>query len=314
MHRLLAFCSLLLLLVLGGCDAEKPDPIRIGLPDWLGYQPLVWAERHYLDERDIELIEIPSNAESLRLFNNGLLDLTCVTLDDALRLTRTNSDLAIIAVMDISHGGDMLVAKKSIPSIAALKGQRIGFEKEGGGAYLLERILEQAGLSREDVTLVPVNYFAQEEYFRSGRVDALVTFEPMASRLLAAGAHRLFDSSMIPDEIIDIMIGREPMVRKELARIRKIIHAWYRASADIQKRHSLANDYLSGHLDLTHAQLASGYAGIRFIPADEARKLLLSDRFRQVIGTVGNRIAPAGRTAHDAHPRLVRKELLDLLY
>jgi NitT/TauT family transport system substrate-binding protein len=314
MRRFFAF-FLLLLLLLSGCDVKKPDPIRIGLPDWLGYQPLAWADRHYLEQGEIELVEIPSNVESLRLFNNGLLDLTCVTLDDALRLTHNNSDLVIIAVLDISHGGDMLVADKEIPSIHALKGRRIGFEKEGAGAYLLERILEKAGLSADDVTLVPVNYLAQEESYRTKKVDALITFEPMASKLLDAGAHRIFDSSMIPDEIVDIMIGREAVVRQNLARVRKIIHAWYKASADVQTRHSLANDYLSGYLDMTHTQLDAGYEGIKFIPADEARTLLMSDRFSHIIDAIHARVTKADHANHGTHhPELVRKELLELLY
>lgn len=47
-----------------------------------------------------------------------------------------------------------------------------------------------------------------EGAFGSGKVDAVVTFEPVRSRLLARGAVQIFDRRQIPGEIIHVLVMR----------------------------------------------------------------------------------------------------------
>ena len=305
----------LLLLLLGGCTQERQTPLRIGLPDWLGYQPLLWADTAYLPKGTVEFIEMPSNTESVRLFNNGMIDLACVTVDDALRLLEHNNDLRIIAVMDISHGGDAMVSKPDIGSIDDLKGRRIGFEKEGAGSYMLLRILQKAALKESEVILVPVRYYDHEQALVNDQVDALITFEPLATSLINGGATKLFDSKMIPNEIVDILITRKETIDNRPESLRKILDAWYRSADDIQKKHSVAHNYLESYLEMSNEDLQSSFENLKFLSAKEAKAFILSPEFKEIIGRVQESLVKAGQLSGKKDTTvMLEKEVLEVLY
>ena len=92
--------------------------------------------------------------------------------------------------------------------MAELTGQSINLVELSVSHYLLARALEQAGLAEKDVTVVNtsdadiVSVFAGTE-----DVQNVVTWNPLLSEVAAfPGAAKLFDSSQIPGEIIDLMV------------------------------------------------------------------------------------------------------------
>jgi NitT/TauT family transport system substrate-binding protein len=95
-----------------------------------------------------------------------------------LTLAPTHPDVRAWLIMDISNGADAIVAKPAIANLQSLKGRRVGFDRSMLATFVLSRGLEQVGLSLKDVKIVPVELSDQEEAFKQGRVDAIVTFEP----------------------------------------------------------------------------------------------------------------------------------------
>jgi ABC-type nitrate/sulfonate/bicarbonate transport system substrate-binding protein len=182
---------------------EDSVPFRIAANIWPGYEPLhLAAKLGYFAPLPVTVHEMPSSSASLHAFRNRTVDAAALTLDETLLLAQDGIDLRIILILDVSNGADVLMARPEITQPADLRGRRIGVENTALGAYVLSRALEQAGLLPTEVQVVSLTVDRHEEAYLTGEVDAVVTFEPVRTKLLDRGARILFDSRRLPDEIL----------------------------------------------------------------------------------------------------------------
>jgi NitT/TauT family transport system substrate-binding protein len=183
----------------------------------------------FYGDEPIQLLSFLSSTEVIRAYRNRAIDVAAVTADEALLLVETMPDQRIILVCDVSHGADVILTKPGFPTFMDLRGRRIGVESGALGAYVLARALEVNRMEATEVTVETVPLNEHDEAFRSGRVDALVTFEPVRSRLIADGAHQVFSSSQIPGEIVDVLITRAELVEDEAHLLHALVRGWFRA-------------------------------------------------------------------------------------
>ena len=266
--------SLLLVLLVAGCSAP-PEPLRGASNDWIGYQPLYLAqERGLFRGSPVHLAMLPSNSEVIRAFRNGLIDFAALTADEAMLLQQSGIDICLPLVLDTSNGADAIIAHRGITSLAALKGRRVGVENTAVGAYMMVRGLERAGLKPTDVDVVPLELGEQEAAFDQGRIDAVVTFDPVRSRLLARGAVQLFDSSQIPGEVIDVLVVRRSYLSGHRAVMRELTDGWYEA-LDYMAAHPRESDLVNGRrIGLTAAQYRRALSGLSTPSREENAKQL----------------------------------------
>ena len=197
---------------------------------WPGFEPFFVArERQFWQEDQIELLEYTSTSEFSRAFRNGTVDGGLATLDEALLLAEDQQDIRILLVTDISNGADVLLAKPELHSVQDLRGHRVGAETTGLGAYVLTRALELNGLEPKDVEIVPLDFSEQQPAFERGAVDAVVTYEPVRTKLENAGARQLFDSTQIPGEVVDVLVVRTSYLKSSPDHVRLLLDSFYRA-------------------------------------------------------------------------------------
>lgn len=195
---------------------------------WVGYDPLVLArDRGLTDPRQLRVVELPSASESLRHLRNGLLDAATLTLDETLRLADGGVDVRIVALLDASDGGDVVMAAPRITSPAMLKGEIIAVEDSGVGTLLLQRMLNKVGLTRADVRVTNMEVAQHLGALQSGAVAAAVSFEPLAGSMETAGFRRLFDSSEISGEILDVLVVRAEVLKQRPESVDALLRAWY---------------------------------------------------------------------------------------
>lgn len=224
--------------LLTACSPQAPlqEPLRLATNEWPGYEPLHLArERGLLDGLPLRLYELPSSSEVLRALRNGALDGAALTADEALSLLADGVAVRIALVLDISHGGDALLARPDIRRLADLKGRRVGVENQALGAYMLTRALAQAGLLPGDVFIVPLTVDTHVNAYVAGAVDAVVTFEPVLSRLQELGAHPLFSSREIPGEIFDVLAIREEAFQRHRKTLQGLSRAWFAILDELQR-------------------------------------------------------------------------------
>jgi NitT/TauT family transport system substrate-binding protein len=219
-----------------GCSGDKGPPLRMGSSMWPGFEAFYVArERGLWRDDEVRLVEYPSTSELIRAFRNGAIDAGLVTLDEALLLEADVPDIRIILVTDVSNGADVILGKPQYAGMKDLKGHRIGAETTALGAYMLLRALQLAGMSREDVEIVPLEFSEQQAAFEGGALDAVVTYEPVRTKLLAGGAVQLFDSRQIPGEVVDVLVVRSGYLASSPNAVRSVVRGFYGAQRYFQE-------------------------------------------------------------------------------
>lgn len=248
--------------VLAAC-ARPTAPLRVGLHTWPGYELLALGRAlGALDDRSVRLVETPSASASLRGMRSGALDAACLTLDEVLTLIDGGLAATVVAVLDVSQGADVLMASADIPTLAALRGRRIGVENSAVGAVMLDAILEQAGLGMDQIAVQFVTIDQQEALLTQGRLDAVVTYEPVRTRLARAGYRELFTSREIPGRILDVLAVRTDALAVQERAIRACVQAHFaglRAWQEAPERH---RDFLAGRLGVAPDEVASAFDGM----------------------------------------------------
>src|SRR5579863_7678538 len=101
--------------------------------------------------------------------------------------------------MDDSNGGDGIIAKNEITSLADLKGKTIASDMGGISGFYLGALLKTAGLKFSDVKIIEMGADDIGKQFAEKQFDAGVTWEPWLSKAKESGrAHLLIDSSATP--------------------------------------------------------------------------------------------------------------------
>lgn len=215
---------------LSSCTSKPVETMRTGSVLWPGYEPLFTARSlGYYDDQPIKLIDYLSNTDAIRAFKNGALEACAFTLDEVLILIGEGVELEIVLIMDVSDGGDVILANPGIKSVSELKGKRVGIESSAVGAYVGSRAFELAGLKKGDVEIVSILASEAETAFKSGQIDAAVTFDPHRSKLLKHGKVEIFNSKEIEDEVIDVLVVRKDYKQKHPEVVQTLIKGWFKS-------------------------------------------------------------------------------------
>lgn len=276
--------SLALMTVLPACEWLEDKAIVLAVHAWPGYEPLFLAQREgWLDATQARLLETRSATESMQALLDGAADGAALTLDEALKVRALGLPVTVVMVFDISAGADMLVAQPGIRQLADLKGRRIGFETSAVGALMLAEVLKAAELTMADIKPVSLSIDQHHQAWLGGQVDAQITYEPVASQLLAKGAVKLFDSRQIPQTIVDVLVMRSDRLDLPHGQaIRHAVVAHFKGLAHLQHNAQDAAYRMSGHLNLPAAEVLSAFKGL-LLPDVVNNYSLLADQPAQLL-------------------------------
>ncbi|MEQ8231845.1 MAG: ABC transporter substrate-binding protein, partial [Gammaproteobacteria bacterium] len=220
------------------------------------------------------LTELHSATEVMRAYRNGAIDIAALTLDEALVLASEGPDVAVFLVVDLSAGGDALVARADIATPAALAGRRIGLESSALGAYMLSRVYDRSELAPGAAEIVEIAYGDHARAFRRGEVDAVITFDPVRAELVAGGARELFSSREIPGEIVDVLLARPSYLEANRAAVARLVAAWQAAVTHVRRSPETAFARLDGFVAGDRARFDAALAGIELPTPAQQRRLL----------------------------------------
>lgn len=268
--------GLLLLLLVSACAAREPEqPLRLGTQLWPGTEPLFLArELGYLDDGSVRLVEYSSLGEANRDFRNGMIDAVVVTLDMALLLQQQGYEPRVVLVTDTSNGADAILARPGVRRLRELRGKRIAVEDLAVSTYILRRALEQVGLQLSDVRIIRIPADQHLRAYESGQVDAVVTYQPFAQRLLSAGAHELFDSSHIPGEIVDVLVVRAEALDRKPEQVEHLLRGWFQALGYLEAHPEDAAARMGPRLDTSPTGFAAFLRDLRLFSREENLVLL----------------------------------------
>lgn len=242
---------------------------------WVGYDPLVLArDKGLLDTRQVKVVELASSSETLRHFRNGLLDGAALTLDETLRLADEGVDVRIVAMLSASAGADVVVARPGIRTPEQLRGQTLAVEKTTVGALMLQRLLQAGGLQPHELDVRNMEASQHMAALRSGRIDAAVTFEPLAGAMRAEGFSGIFDSRRMPGDIADVLVVHARVLAQRPGQAEALVVGWQRGLQALQREPQLSAQALAPGVDLSPPDYLSTLHGLKFYSAQESLALL----------------------------------------
>ncbi len=266
------------LIFLGACSQSSTEPVRVGVLLWPPYDlgHLAKAEG-YVRPSEVRLIDYQTPAEVVRAYRNGLIDAFFLTTQFALGDHLGRPDTRIVHTINISRGGDSLLARPEIESLEQLNGRTIALEAGPLGNYMLQRALDHTGLSYDDVELRPVDTPGHVSAYLGGQVDAVITYEPFRSRVLAAGAIELFSTRDIPDEIIDVLFVAGDVVDSRPAALVELVQGIERSRQLLDAEPDRALDIMADRHGLSAVDFAQALDGAHLLDLDENLALLSGD-------------------------------------
>jgi NitT/TauT family transport system substrate-binding protein len=254
---------------------EPDPPLNVGTIVFPGYELLFLArETGLLAPDQARLVELLSSTDNLRLMEEGRLDAATLTVDEVLGLRSRGVDLRIVAVLDISDGADAVMARAGIGTLAQLKGARVGVEDSAMGAVMFDALLAAAKLHLEDVTKVPITADQAVSAFQSELVEVVVTFEPWVAELEGLGAVRLFDSSRIPDRVVDVLAVKADVIERRGAAVKHLVAAHFDALARFRADAASASRVMAARLQVEPQEVPAAFKGLRLPDAAANRQVL----------------------------------------
>ncbi len=263
--------------LLSGC-ALGAAPLTVAAHTWPGYELMFLARREaWLDPKTVRLVDMESASASMAALERGEVDAAALTLDEALRVRARGTDVRVVLVFDISSGADKVVARPGITRLAALAGKHVGVEDSALGALMLHKALEAGGLAADEIIPVPLTIDQHLRAWEEGRVAALVTYEPVADALVRQGGTVLFDSSAIPNLIVDVLAVRAQALEKRHTRsaVRALLAAHFRALAHLHSHPDDAAYRLAHRLGGSGPKALESYRGL-VLPDPYANRQLLA--------------------------------------
>lgn len=263
--------------MLAGCEKPASTPIKIGINPWPGYEFLYLAQELGFYEElgvPVKIIEYGSLSDVRRGYERGNLDAMTTTLIEVLQVkNNSNRDPRIFLVADFSKGGDVIIAREPIKTPADLKGRRVGADTTSLPVFVLARALEIAGLTLDDVEILPLEQSDMEQAYMRGEIDAVVTYPPVSVRLQNRDDSTIiFSSQEIPGEIMDVVSAEASVLEKRPDDFRKIMRAWDMALAYAKDNPRHAHTIMAEREGLSHEEFAAALDDIQVVSLDDQQR------------------------------------------
>ena len=261
--------------VLGAC-APPPPPLRVGTIVFPGYE-LVFLARAmgWIKPELVRLIELQNSSDSVRALAAGKLEAALLTMDEMMSACAGGVDLRAVMVLDTSEGADQVLARPGI-SLGNLVGRRIAAEDNSVGALMIASLLEKAGLRADQVVKVSITQSRAAEVYQKGLADVVVTAEPWVSQIKAKGGRTIFDSSSVPDRIMDVIAVRADALGTHGDALQHLVDMQLKALKLFREHPEQAAPHMAPRLQVAPDQVVASFDGLKLPDAVQNQTILRS--------------------------------------
>ena len=205
--------------------AENPTGESI-VAKWAKQKGIEIEVKYYSDYISSVNAYVAKQDDGCVMTNMEALDMPCVA----------GVDSSVVIVGDYSNGNDAILVRDDL-SIAGLKGKTVTLVELSVSHYLLARALETAGLKESDVTILNTSDATIGPAFITNKDQkAVVTWNPIVMQIeTRPGVKKIFDSSKIPGEILDLCVVNTKTLNDNPAFAEALVGIWFESLALIAK-------------------------------------------------------------------------------
>lgn len=227
--------ALLIFLIAFSSASYARDSYKVAWSIYVGWMPWGYASEKEIVKKwgdkygiDIEVVQINDYVESINQYTAGSFDATAMTNMDALTIPAAGGvDSTALIIGDFSNGNDGVVLKGK-KSLEEIKGESVNLVELSVSHYLLARGLDSVGLKEADIKVVNTSDADMVAVYGTDSVKAVSTWNPLLSEIEAMpDSTKVFDSSKIPGEIIDLLVVNTETLKKNPNLGKALVGAWY---------------------------------------------------------------------------------------
>lgn len=273
---LLCVCMVMALSACGKKEASskgEQTSFKIGFCTWAGYAPLYIAQdQGYFEQLGIqpELVIMEDESQYAASFvSNGIQALGNVLDRDIIHYA-TGAPEQYLCTMDMSTGGDGIIASADIQTMDDLKGKKIALDKSATSYFFFLTALADSNITEDDIEIVEMGNSEAGTAFITGKVDAAVTWEPWLSNAdEREGGHILVSSADYPKAIIDCLTVHSDFAKENPNTIAALEEAWYMSIDFLKENPDQAYEIMAKGLSLEAEEVKDECAGITFLGREE---------------------------------------------
>ena len=260
--------------------------VRYGGSSWLGHYPAYLAMDYgYFKEAGIDQDwqNFRSTSSRMAAFMSGDLDIGCSGIVSAMALmARGAKHFSIVAIPDSFGRVEGLLVRDTIRDFKDLKGKKIGVTFASSTHTLVLDILQQAGLTLNDVTVLNVPAPELPAAIQSGQIDAAAAWTPQfdaikkmpgLSLLADDSAFSLYKTHNVTPGP-DVLIASRAFIEKNGDTLRTYLKAYFRGSEQLVKDPARAASSLTKLTNLNEADQLGVIKGADFYSQQQQKQLL----------------------------------------
>ena len=261
----------------GGAEgAGETAPIRLAFSTWNGYAGLVIGVEKgiFKDEGlDVRYTVIEDPVQRFNALKAGRLDALATTPDTFSRNYARGIETVQVLGLDASVGGDGIVAEKDIRSVKALKGKEVAVSEGSTSQWFLAYVLEQNGLSLDDVKQVNLTSGDAGAAFVAGRVPVAVTWEPWLTKAEKnPDGQILVSSEKYPTIITDQVAFTPEFIEQNRETVQKFVSAYGKVMDYIESNPDEAFGHATEYLGQSVDEIKATLETVPLWTLEESRK------------------------------------------
>ena len=264
-------------LLLAGCRGQQE--LTVPIASWPGYEYLHLAHEKGLDKPQglaLKTPGFPDPQDIVKAYEQGRFPIAQLTTVEAVDLcSRVPSRCPVVVlILDESRGGDKVAVRRSLGSIPALRGRRVGVTPTTLGPYVLSRALAAHGMGLGDVRIVAMPLADMGRRLSSGEIDGAAFFPPFSDEVLANGAAvEAFSSAKIPGEIFDVLVVDPAFYRTHVDALSRLLRVWQQAH-DLARRDPSAVESMAAREGVTAEVFLEMEKGLVYTSLSDQKPML----------------------------------------
>lgn len=251
-------------------------PLKVGIPIWVGWMPFwIMDEKKIGDKHKLNavLTQFTVQTDARQALAAGSLDVCALNTADVLAIDAVSPVAKVITLTNASAGADIVIAR-GVDKIEDLKGKKVALEIGSVSHFFFGKVLEKAGLSESDVSIINMSAQDAGAAFVAKAIDVSVTWEPFASQGIASGGTALVTSKDTPNLIIDIISARNDILKSRRDDVKRLLDAWYDALEFVSTNKDEAFAIMAKHSDVKVDEFAGMWAGVKMYSRSENVQLI----------------------------------------
>ncbi|MBN2645075.1 MAG: hypothetical protein JXR59_06350 [Desulfuromonadaceae bacterium] len=258
--------ALLLLLLLGGCQNQVQDPLRISINPWLGFTPFAYAQQKgWLKPSEVKLLWVVGLEESLKLYRQNLSDGFLATQYEYFALGAP-ATVKPVLLIDRSCGADVILANRTLAELRAATQLTVYLEPTSVNQDILDAFVRQYGLSEIPRVFSPSDPESMTSLSDCAQPSLLISYEPYATRLGRMGFQRLASTRELNELMVVDALWIGPRAEKYPQTVATLKDVFHRAVAQLQQNPQEYYETVRGYLEgQTFADFERSLSGIEWL-------------------------------------------------